>query len=502
MKKSIALLICMMPVIANAQGQPSLVWVVFNPTTVTGGTSSTATITISAPARNNGLDVTLSLNSTVARVTSSTITIAEGQSSQTVSVTTSPVATQQVVILSASTRDGTRSGAITISPPSISAIAITPSSVKSGDQATATITLTGNAPPDGFPVSLSSNNAAIRAPASVNVASNQRTANVTMIAGTVSAQTSVTLTAGEGGSSKTTTLTIAPVPVTITAFEYPTDPVSGAGVYRTITLSGPAPSGGTIVQLSYGASNILRVNSTSINDTIPAGQRSIRKSNVVPLTITDRPFEITATLDGISTRRSGTLRAPTIVSLSIADSIFEGTTATLRGVLNGTAPSGEIPVVITSNNEYAITSPGGVSAGYEFGSMVYTIRPNDVKRPTPVTLSVEREGVVRSVSTIIIPRIPVLTGFTISPSSVQGGQSVTLKVTIDVPAPPNGIVIQLAQVLGLRGFDVPTTLLIPEGATSKAVAVATPNIAMVPIWTEVKASRGHRTLAARVTINP
>ena len=502
MKTSIALLIWILPVIASAQGQPSLVSVVFNPATVTGGTSSTATITISAPARNNGFDVTLSLNSTVASVTSSTITIAEGQSSQTVSVTTSPVATQQVVILSATTRAETKSGSITISPPSISSIAIAPSSVISGQQATATITLTGNAPSSGFPVDLSSSNTVVPVSATVNVPGGQRTGNVPLTTRSVSAQTTVTLTAGASGSSKTTTLTVLPIPLSIVSLQYPTDPVSGARVTRSISLNGYAPAGGTVVEIYAIGPDMLQQNGIIGADTIPAGQMRISRTTLAPTTNIDRAFEIVATLDKTTTRRSGTLRAPTIVSLAIADSVFEGTTTAITADLNGTPPLRGLPVVITSSDPSAIPSPGAVLLLNVDGSIASYVRANDVSTRTPVTLSVERDGVVRRVSTTVIPRVVLLTGITVTPSSVRGGQSVTITATINGPAPIGGTEVKLVEFPRLGGFDVPSKLLIPAGRTSRAVAVATPRVALVPIGTEVKASLGNRTLSARVTINP
>ena len=506
MKTSIALLIWMLPVVASAQGQPSLVSVTLDPATVTGGASSTATITLSGPARGNGFDVTFLVSSLSARVALSTITIPDGRSSETVRVDTGPVATRQFVILNASARGETRSAAITILPPAVSSITAAPSSLRSGENSTATITLTGNAPSDGFPVSLSTNNAALRVPASVSVAPNQRTLNVLMLAGTVAGQTSVTLAAAADGISKATTLTVAPVPVRVTSFEYPPNPVSGQIAARTITLDAPALSGGALVQVSWSGANMLQAEAPSVIDTIPEGRMSITKRNKVPLTSSDRPFELTATHNGASIRRTGTLKPPAIMSLSIADSLFEGTTAMLVASLNGEAPATGLPVAIKSDNPSAISSPGEVS--FSGGaSATYQVRANDVSSRTPVTLIVNQNGVVKTVSTTVVPRVIQLTGFTVTPSSVRGGQSVTITATINVPAPPSGTVVQLVEFPGLQGFDVPTTLLIPAGATSKSVTVAAPRIALVSLWTDVKASLDTRSLdrmrfSVRVTVNP
>ena len=247
---------------------------------------------------------------------------------------------------------------------------------------------------------------------------------------------------------------------------------------------------------------MLQAEAPSVIDTIPEGRMSITKRNKVPLTSSDRPFELTATHNGASIRRTGTLKPPTIMSLSIADSLFEGTTTMLVASLNGEAPATGLPVAIKSDNPSAISSPGEVS--FSGGaSATYQVRANDVSSRTPVTLIVNQNGVVKTVSTTVVPRpVPVLAGFTVAPTSVRGGAAVTITAIISGPAPRGGTVVQLVEFPGLTGFDVPTTLVIPEGSTSRSIAVVTPRIAMVPLWTDVKASLGSRTLSARVTISP
>jgi hypothetical protein len=162
--------------------------------------------------------------------------------------------------------------------------------------------------------------------------------------------------------------------------------------------------------------------------------------------------------------------------------------------------------VITSDNQSAITSPGAVSSSQEGSITKYRIYTNDVSVRTPVTLTVEREGVVRRVTTAVVPRIIRLTRFTATPSSVRGGQAVAIAATISGPAPKGGTVVQLVEFPGLQGFDVPTTMVIPEGATSHTITVAAPRLAL-PVWTEVKAALDTRSLdrmwgSVRVTINP
>src|SRR6266446_2701783 len=72
-----------------------------NPTSVTGGNSSTGTVTLSGPAPTGGAQVTLSSSNTTAASVPSSVTVAAGASSATFTVSTSAVAASTSVTISA-----------------------------------------------------------------------------------------------------------------------------------------------------------------------------------------------------------------------------------------------------------------------------------------------------------------------------------------------------------------------------------------------------------------
>lgn len=88
---------------------------VLNPTSLTGGASSTATVTLTGPAPAGGKVVTLSSNNASATVPSS-ITIPAGVTSATFAVTTTTVTAKISVTLSAVTGTTTKSAVLTINP--------------------------------------------------------------------------------------------------------------------------------------------------------------------------------------------------------------------------------------------------------------------------------------------------------------------------------------------------------------------------------------------------
>ncbi len=159
-----------------------------SPTTVVGGGTSKGTVTLSGPAPSGGAVVSLTSSKTaVARVPAS-VTVAAGQSTASFTVTTYAVTTATSVTLTASYSGNKVSATLTVNPPALSAVTLSPSTVKGGSTSNGTVVLNGPAPTGGVVVSLSSNNTAlVTVPSSITVAAGSRSAKFT-------AQTKPTLT--------------------------------------------------------------------------------------------------------------------------------------------------------------------------------------------------------------------------------------------------------------------------------------------------------------------
>ena len=103
----------------------------------------------------------------------------------------------------------TRTATLTVNPPSLSSLSLSPSSVQGGSPSTGTVTLTGPAPSGGAVVSLSSSNTSVASvPANVTVPSGATSATFTISTHTVSRNRSVTISANYRGVSKIKTLTV------------------------------------------------------------------------------------------------------------------------------------------------------------------------------------------------------------------------------------------------------------------------------------------------------
>ena len=499
MRKVLLLTLAFGPAVLHAQGgQPSLTSVTFQQATVAGGTTAVATITISAPAGNNGFDVSLSLNSNAAQLGSASITIGSGQSSGTVAITTTPTATLQLATLTATARNDTRTANLTIAPPNVSNLSASPGSVNSGQQSTGTVTINGQAPSGGMQVSLSSNNAALTVPSSVTVPSGQTSATFSVGTGAVTVQTSAAITAATGTTTRTTSVTVLPAAATLTQITIPTGALSGEFRARSWTISAPAPPGGAFIQVSTTGVDIFQTGGP-FTDTIPAGQSNIFFNRRVPVTNVDKPFEVIINFNGVETRRSSILRAPGIAALEIEDSIPGGRTASLRATLNATPPSSGLPVTITSNNVAVAASPGATSGSSSGGnSVVYLIRTNPVTTRQTVQLTVVRNASTRTISFVVFPAPPAVSSFTASPTIARGGQAIALTVVLDKPAGGRGSVVDFTVPAGIT---MPASVFFPAG-TRTATVQATPIRVTVTTSARFTARLGSSAESVSVTINP
>jgi hypothetical protein len=141
-----------------------------DPSVFKGGQSTRGTVTLSAPAPAGGTTVTLSSDEHMATVPGS-ITIAQGGTSGTFSITTSVVSADLRIRITATAGTDTLTALMRLTPENgIAALSVSPSRITGGDSATGTVTLASVSPAGGTVVSLSSNVVDARVPVSVTIA--------------------------------------------------------------------------------------------------------------------------------------------------------------------------------------------------------------------------------------------------------------------------------------------------------------------------------------------
>jgi hypothetical protein len=184
-----------------------------SPSSVTGGNSSTGTVTLSGPAPAGGALVLLSSSNTGAATVPSSVTVPAGATSATFAVNTSTVTTSTLVTISASYGGVTQTASVTVTPsplPTLSSLTLSPTSVVGGAQSsTGTVTLSGPAPAGGAQVLLSSSNTgAATVPSSVTVPAGATSATFTVNTSMVLISTSATISASYNSTTRTASLAV------------------------------------------------------------------------------------------------------------------------------------------------------------------------------------------------------------------------------------------------------------------------------------------------------
>jgi hypothetical protein len=163
------------------------------------------------------------------------------------------VDTQQQVPESDETNNVFGPQAITAVLPTLVSVTLNPTNVQGGTSSQGTVTLSSPAPTGGLQVSLSDNSSSAITPTSVTIDAGSTFATFTITTTSVSSSTPVTISAVYSGLTKTAVLTVTPLPLTVGLSSLTLNPTSVRGrstSQGTVTLSGPAPSGGVTVALS------------------------------------------------------------------------------------------------------------------------------------------------------------------------------------------------------------------------------------------------------------
>jgi subtilase family serine protease len=278
---------------------PTPASLVLSPTSVSGGTTSIGTVTLSGPAPAGGADVSLSSSNVASATVPATMNIPEGASSGTFTITTLAQSSSSSANISAAYHGLTRSATLAVTmTPGVSSISVSSSLFEGGGSATGTVYLNIYAPSGGAVVALSSSSTAVNVPASITVTAGLSSATFAIATTAVTAQTVVTISATcSSTTTKTTTLTVVPSPTPLSVTLTPSTVAGGNSSTGTVLLSGPAPAGGSVVTL---ASSLTSSATVPASLSIPAGTTSGTFTVTTLAQTTTRTATISASLNGLS----------------------------------------------------------------------------------------------------------------------------------------------------------------------------------------------------------
>jgi probable HAF family extracellular repeat protein len=275
------------------------------PSTLAGGKASSARVTLTdiAPYSNDATVRLASSRPDIAPVPS-TIVVPHysGSTSRTFNIIPKVVSQPTPVEISATYGQVTVTQTLTVVPPQLLQLSLTPTTIIGGCGTSAgKITLSGSAPAGGAVVALSNANTKATVPASVTVPAGASTATFTVTTAAATTPSAGSAIASYSGVSKTLAVTVRPIRAKTLALT-PNPAPGGTTVNASVTLECAAPAGGTVVSLS---SSNAAIAATATSVTIPAGATTASFSVSTKRPAAATSVSIHATVYGV--RKSATL---------------------------------------------------------------------------------------------------------------------------------------------------------------------------------------------------
>ena len=169
-------------------------------------------------------------------------------------------------------------------PASLYSVTLSQSAAIGGTPVTGTVKLTGWAPSGGtVQLSSISNPAVASVPASVQVSGQSPLVSFQVTTLPVAAQTIVTISASYAGVTKKATLTV--LPASLSSVTLPPKVYGGYSAHGVVSLTGPATSGGIVVNLQGGIPGIAAV---------PASVTVAAGATTADFTVTTNKVQITS----------------------------------------------------------------------------------------------------------------------------------------------------------------------------------------------------------------
>ena len=280
---------------------PKPVSVSFTTNPVTSGGSTWVQLQLSgAPAADTVINLTSS-NPTAAPVPA-TVTMPANLAWTQFMIQAGQVASSTPVTITATLNGGSASGSLTVGPTALKSLTISPRTINGGAVAGGIVMLTGQAPPGGAAVTLSSDSSAVTPPASVFVNQGEFSVSFPLQTSNVSANTTATITASWNGASTPAQVTVTPQPAPSSIALAPSSTVgSGGGSFATVSTAA-AQSTDTIFQVTSSHPTIAQVpNSVMVPSGTTRGGFNIFTTGVTQQTL------VTISVSGGSVTRSATL---------------------------------------------------------------------------------------------------------------------------------------------------------------------------------------------------
>ena len=191
---------------------------------------------------------------------------------------------------------------------------------------------------------------------------------------------------------------------------------------------------------------------------------------------------------------------PTLSALTLTPATIAGgcKTSTGKVTLTGPAPAGGAVVQLTDTNP-AASVPASVTVPAGATSAKFTVTSSTVTASQTGTVTAAYGGVSRS-ATLTVRPIGVLS-LALSPNPVTGPNGVVGTVTLECPAAPGSIVVNLTTSNAAVAKPAVASITIPAGAASGTFSVTTADVSAVST-ANIRATASGVWKAVTLTVNP
>ena len=289
--------------------------------------------------------------------------------------------------------------------------------------------------------------------------------------------------------------------LTITALSPDTTtPYSSTQDFIYIQLSGNAPSGGTVINLTSSNQSAMPLPASI---TVAAGSSVGQVEFTAGTVTTPTQARFTATLGSSSMSVTITVTpdpTPTLGSVNLfPGEVTGGGSVTVQPDLTGPAPSGGVTVSLSSSNPSVAPVPASVviPAGSQVASV--SITTGTVTAITDVTITASLPSGSVS-STLQIDPPETVASVSLNPSTTTGTSGSSGTVELGAPAPGGGTTVSLSSSNPLVA-SVPASVTVSGAATGAGFTVSTANVTSSATVT-ITASVGASSASATLTVNP
>lgn len=447
------------------------------PGTIVGGNGLTLTATLPQPAISA---VTVNLSTSrpdlITLPNPATLTVPVGATSGSIIVQTAGVVTQQSAAISASFLGVSKTANVTLNPATLSSLTFNPPTVNGGSDSTGTATFNGKlgAARDvtisyvSGEVGTLINGGAL--PAIVSAGAQTSSVTFTAKAPSVSGSGFVTMSANDGVTGVNGTLFIESIDIADLVVTPSLDVLGGTLLKGQVFLTGPAGSGGFVVDLA--SSNTAAATVAAPTITIPQGATSSALFNIpTNLVASDTTATISASKTGFTTSSEVINVRANQLSLSLAPTtVVGGVNSTGTVTLVNPAPAGGTLVSLSSSIGGA-TVPASVLIAEGTKTATFTVTTAMTITATSATITATASVGV-SDSKVLTIQAQTLS-LSLSPISVYGGLANSVgTITLNGAAPAGGVVVTLSSSQPSYA-SVPTDVTVSAGATSANFTITT-----------------------------